>query len=144
MQAGRQEQQGFRVLAVPQGRKGMKEGRKESVLGSYQKWDMITGGSQKVSESLIDERTDKEPVGELYEMADDLFPFFIIKKNCHYIVYQFFEGGSLRIVIHGGPENRTNDRLRFCAWLLLLLTAKHQSWLQMMMWCLKSVAEIIL
>ncbi len=54
--AGRSSQ-GFRVLAVPQGRKGMKEGkegRKESVLGSYQKWDMITGGSQKMSERVSD------------------------------------------------------------------------------------------
>jgi hypothetical protein len=65
-----------------------RQGRKESVLGSYQKWDMITGGSQKMSERVIDERTDKEPVGELPGMAG-------------YSLYQFFEGGSLRIVIHG-------------------------------------------
>jgi hypothetical protein len=61
---------------VPHGRKGMKERRKESVLGSYQKWDMITGGSQKMSPRVIDERTEKEPVGEFYNMADHLFPFY--------------------------------------------------------------------
>jgi hypothetical protein len=41
---------------------------------------MITGGSQKMSERVIDERTD---MGEFHDMADYLFPFFIIKQNCH-------------------------------------------------------------
>jgi hypothetical protein len=37
-----------------------------------------------------------------------------------------------------GPENRSNNRLRFCSWLLLLPAAQHQSWLQMMMmWVFK-------
>ncbi len=63
------------------------------MLGSYQKWDMITGGSQKMSERVID----KEPVGEFHDMADYLFPFFIIKQNCHWIICQFFGGGSLRL-----------------------------------------------
>jgi hypothetical protein len=72
MQAGAP---GFRVLAVPQARnQGRKEGRKESVLGSYQEWDMITGGSQKMSERVIDGRTDKEPVDGFHEMADFFFP----------------------------------------------------------------------
>jgi hypothetical protein len=54
---------------------------------------MITGGSQKMSERVID----KEPVGEFHDMADYLFPFFIIKQNCHWIICQFFGGGSLRL-----------------------------------------------
>jgi hypothetical protein len=77
-QACRQEQQGFRVLALPQGRKAMKEGRKESVLGSHQKWDMITGGSQKVSEREIDERTDKDPVGEFLRHGGFYFSFLLL------------------------------------------------------------------
>jgi hypothetical protein len=30
---------------------------------------MITGGSQKVSQRVLDERTDKDPVGEFYDIV---------------------------------------------------------------------------
>jgi hypothetical protein len=82
-------------------------------------------------------------VGEFYDMAAYLFSFsyYFKKLSLYYISVlwrRFFEDCD-----SWGPENRSNNRLRFHSWLLLL-TAQHQSWLQMMMWCLKSAAEIIL